>query len=185
MRTGRIVHDLHRRGIGRALVNEAARLTRRRSQPVLYIECDSPSVEFWRGMGFTVVPFPSKYHRGAGGTEFYGYRTLSKRNMVKATGKPATIQARLYPENRKYDPMTPPFSVETTTGIEDAGGIIHFKDRLIFFAPPDACHPGVGDCVIEILINGTALCCDKAKYLKGAGVQKCAWGYFVDQVRQP
>jgi GNAT superfamily N-acetyltransferase len=38
-------HDLRRRGVGRALVKEAARLAKR-SKPVPYIECDPSSAEF-------------------------------------------------------------------------------------------------------------------------------------------
>ncbi|GJL60869.1 MAG: N-acetyltransferase [Nitrospirales bacterium] len=163
------------KGLGRLVVEHCVELAQQQDEAVLLIECKpASSIPFWKRMGFEIV-------EGAHGGNAEGYRVLSKKLELPGNGEPVEVRVSSYPEEKKWKPDTPPLSAFSPTAVRDSDGLIHLNERAAFISGGPN---GIGDLVIEILMDNAVIYCDKAKYeaAEKHGVQRCENGFFVDLV---
>jgi len=169
-------NDWRGKGIGRIVVEHCVELALLDDEMVLVVECSpSSSIPFWEVMGFNVV-------EGEFGKNAKGYRLLHKELALPCGGMKASVEISSFPEERKWKKedvlATVSYSFE---GVIADDGNVYLPLRASF---PISLRSMSGDPVIEIIIDGEVVCCNKVKYPDALshGVKMCANGFFMDTV---
>jgi N-acetylglutamate synthase-like GNAT family acetyltransferase len=166
-------NDMRHRGIGRALVARRIKEARRKNTPLLFIQCTpESSIPFWRRMGFTLLQ-----RKG----DTYGYRVLSRHFKDPTDAVDLSVTIRFYPEEKKWRPDVAAISETSPAATITKDGTVHLADRVLFH---ERIYEHVRDVVVEIVINGKCVYCDKAKYpnAEELGVARCLNGYYLDRI---
>ena len=165
------VRNSHRRiGIGTQLVERCVSIALKRNEPLLLIECTPcSSIPFWERMGFRLF-----------GTKNHAYRILHKHNTAPKRGNAMAVTLRFYPEERKWLSSAKPYLDVSPAAWHSPNGLVHLRERVSFH---EAIH-SARDTVVEIIMGGDTLYCDKAKYdeARHIGIRRCLNGYFVDRI---
>lgn len=162
-------------GIGRKMVGRCIALAKKRDQCLLFIKCKpSTSIPFWEQMGFTLV-------ENASG-ENCAYQVIEKSLQLPPQGVVAAVVISFFPEERKWELTTKPYSVCSPQAMLAADGGVYLAQRVQFH---EEAFPNVRDVVVEIEVNGTCRFRDKAKYeeARRMGVTRCTNGYYIDVIQ--
>ncbi|MCB1983832.1 MAG: GNAT family N-acetyltransferase [Burkholderiales bacterium] len=164
------------KGLGRLVVQHCVELALEQDEMVLRIECKpSSSVPFWKAMGFTIVTDEDGYNPK-------GFRVLSKQLVLPLQGSVAEVTVSMFPEIRKWqDDVLPVASITPKAVLCEDGKEVYLSERAVFAT---SFLPAIGDPVIEILVNGSLVYRDKAKYedARNRGVHSCRNGFYIDSV---
>jgi GNAT superfamily N-acetyltransferase len=167
-------HDMRGRGIGRKLVEHRINEARVSDEPFLVIQCKPhTSIPFWKKMGFTIF----KNEHG----KVCGHQALQKRHQIPPDGKPTQVTIRYYPEDRKWNETTAPYSTFTPTAVSMPNGTIFLSERVSIFK---GIYPEARDIVVQIVLGEDQIYCDKAKYpdARELGVVHRSNGFFIDRI---
>jgi GNAT superfamily N-acetyltransferase len=168
-------YDYRGMGIGRKMVEHCIALAMGQDECLLFIECKpSTSIPFWEQMGFALV-------ENASGKNC-AYQVIEKSLQLPQQGVAAAVVIRFFPEERKWELTTKPYSVCSPQAMLAADGGVYLAQRVQFHKEA---FPNVRDVVIEIEVNGTCRFRDKAKCEKACrmGVTSCTNGYYIDTIQ--
>jgi len=161
-------------GIGRKMVERCITWATKHNQNLLFIQCKpSTSISFWQHMGFTLIENADR--------ENYAYQIIDEPLELPEHGTAVTVVIRFFPESKKWNPETVPYTGYSPTAKLTPGNIIYLAKRVQFH---DEAFPNVRDVVVEIEVNGNSQFCDKAKYNDAhkIGIRRCTNGFYIDMV---
>ena len=167
-------HDMRGKGIGRQLVEQRVNEAYNNDECLLFIQCKpSTSIPFWSHMGFTLL----EQNNG----DNYAFRILEKTHQLPVNAKLVSVAIRFYPESKVWCDTTQPIELATPQAVLTTDNIAHLKNRVYFFK---RIYPDIGDPVVEIIVDGKVLICDKAKYVEASqfGVCRCTNGFYIDRL---
>lgn len=163
-------NDLRGRGIGQALVEHCLFEAAEAGEDILRIQCKpSTSIPFWERMGFELRP-------DADGTS-YARRYMPRALELPSEGTPVQVLIEWFPEERKWQPTTPPVRSLRIAGMLVEDGEVHLAERAL-----GADDEVERDLVLRVCVDEQEWYCDKAKYdaAEYLGVERCRNGYFLD-----
>lgn len=149
--------------INQALVNEAC---------ILRIQCKpASSIPFWKKMGFKL--------NGNGSN--YAYRLFEHQLALPEEGDEVNIQIRSFPNSRQWDENTLPVIETSQIGLLKDNETIYLSKRVCI---PSFLAAWGGDVVVELIVNGSSVYVDKAKYseAESLGIARIPNGFSIDRI---
>ena len=167
------VHSSWRgRGIGRALAEHGLDVCAAQDKRILFVECaPATSFPFWTKLGFTRLD------------ERFAYRTLALTHDLPTLGEPIDVSIAFFPQEKKYGESPEPIVSARPKAIQVPGGRIYLGERVFF---PDCLYAREEDldAILEIVVAGRTIYCDKVKYDAASkiGLNRCDNGYQMDYI---
>lgn len=169
--------DVRGNGIGTRLVNACVESIERSGEPngLAFIQCaPEDSTAFWARVGFTILASP----RGS----VYAYRSIRQEHPLPPNNRAVSVAVVTYPEHREWKPDTPPERTDQPTARIRTDGVVELGERVYILGLLP--HHSSQDALVQIIVDGTAIYCDKAKRADAAkfGVQRCRHGFYLDVI---
>jgi N-acetylglutamate synthase-like GNAT family acetyltransferase len=172
-------NDVRGCGVGTQLVKACVESIEKSGEPngLTFVQCaPEDSRTFWAKMGFAVLE-----GAGAGGS-IYAYRVIRQERPLTGNGREARVVVVTYPEHWDWKPETPPERTDQPAARLRPDGIVDLGERVYILGrfPNHTAQ----DAVVQIVVDGNAIYCDKAKRVLAAkfGVRPCPNGYYLDAI---